>query len=56
MVCALFEHRNDHAVKPFACGLWFHLNFEHFDVISMADKSRDHGELLSIKFLLLVLN
>ena len=56
MVCALFEHRNDHAVKPLACGLWFHLNFEHFDVISMADKGTDHGELLSINFLLLVLN
>ena len=55
-VRALIEHRNDHAVKPFACGLWFHLSFEHFDVISMVDKSTDLGEFLSIKFLLIVLN
>ena len=36
------------AVKPFACGSWFHLRFEHFDVTSVVDKSRDHGKLLSI--------
>ena len=22
-------------MKPFACGLWFHMSFEHFDIISM---------------------
>ena len=26
-------------VKPLVCGSWFHLSFEHFDVISMFDKS-----------------
>ena len=35
-------------VKPLACGLWFHLSLEHFDVISMVDKSIDHGNLLLI--------
>ena len=48
MVCALIEHRNDHAVKSFACGLWFYLSLKHFDAISMVDKSTDHGKLLSI--------
>ena len=27
------------------CSLWFHLSFEHFDVISMIDKGIDHGKL-----------
>ena len=27
---------------------WFHLTFEHFDVISVVYKSIDHGKLLSI--------
>ena len=36
------------AVKPLARGLWFHLSLEHFDIISMVDKSIDHGKLLSI--------
>ena len=48
MVCVLIEHRNDHAVKSFACSLWFYLSFEHFDVVYMVDKSTDHGKLLSI--------
>ena len=24
-------------MKPLACGLWFHLSFEHFDVISLEE-------------------
>ena len=34
-------------VQNFAarCALWFHLRFEHFDVISMIDKGIDHGKL-----------
>ena len=37
------------AVKTLACGLWFHLSFEHsYDVISMVYKSVDHGKLWSI--------
>ena len=35
-------------MKPLACGSWFHLSLEHFDVISMVDKSIDLGKLLSI--------
>ena len=35
-------------VKLLARGSWFHLSFEHFDVISVVDKRRDHGKLLSI--------
>ena len=42
------------AVTPLACGLWFHLGFEHFDIISMADKSRyTHRKLFSICQLLI---
>ena len=41
------------AVKPRAAGEWFHLCFEHFDVISMVDKSTDHGEMLSNRFVTL---
>jgi len=37
-------------MKPLSWGSWFHLSFEHFDVISMVDKSTDHGKLLSIVF------
>ena len=33
------------AMKPLACGSWFHLSFEHFDVISMVDKSADNEKL-----------
>ena len=36
------------AVKPLTRSLCFYLSFEHFDVISMADKIRDYGKLLSI--------
>ena len=36
------------AVKQLACGSWFLLSFEHFDVISTVDKSTDHGKLLSV--------
>ena len=37
-----FEPNRDQnfAVKPLACSWWSHLSFEHFDVISMVDKSR----------------
>ena len=35
----------------FACGRWFHLSFEHFDVISMIYKNSNHGKCLSICFL-----
>ena len=28
------------AVRPLACGSWFHLSFEHVDVICMVDNSR----------------
>ena len=39
MVCSVADYRND--VKMFktlhACGLWFHLSFEHFDVISLEE-------------------
>ena len=28
-------------MKPLASGLWFHLSFEHFDVISKVHKSTD---------------
>ena len=34
-----------------ACGQWFHLSFEHFDVISMIYKNSNHGKCLSICFL-----
>ena len=34
-----------------ACGRWFHLSFEHFDVISMIYKNSNHGKCLSICFL-----
>ena len=37
MVYALIDHRN--VVKMFKTLSWFHLNFEHFDLISLADKS-----------------
>ena len=50
MLCTLIAHRNDvkklwskhcsETTRP--CGLWFHLSFEHFDVIF---KSTDHGKL-----------
>ena len=33
------------------CGRWFHLSFEHFDVISMIHKNTNHGKCLSICFL-----
>ena len=36
------------AVKPLTRSSCFYLSFEHFDVISMADKIRDYGKLLSI--------
>ena len=34
--------------KSILCGLLFHLSFEHFEVISMVDKSTNLGEVLSI--------
>ena len=30
-----------------ACGSWFHLTFEHFDIISVIDKRIDRRKLLS---------
>ena len=53
----LIDHRHDlkmfkhFAVKPLACGSWFHLSFEHVDSTSMVDKSTDHRELLLISCL-----
>ena len=29
-------------MKPLACGWWFHLSFEHFDVISMVGYTARH--------------
>ena len=40
--------RRNCAVKPLAYGSWFHLGLAHFDVISILNKSTDHGKLLSI--------
>ena len=40
------DHGNDVMFAPGA--LWFHLSFEHFDVISLVDKISDQGKLLSI--------
>ena len=40
------DHGNDVMFAPAA--FWFHLSFEHFDVISMVDKIADQGKLLSI--------
>ena len=40
MVCTFIENGNE--VKMFKT---FHLSFELFDVISMFDKSTDHGKL-----------
>ena len=39
----MFEQINvqNFAVKPLARSSWFHLSFEHFDVISMVGKIRD---------------
>ena len=41
----------DFAVKTLASGSRFHLNFEHFDGISMVYKNVDLKKLLSICFL-----
>ena len=54
MVCKLIYHGNDVAmfktqVEPRAAVLL--QSFEHFDVISIVDKSTDHRKLLSICFL-----
>ena len=50
MVCTLIDHRNDvNMFKPTASG--FTEKLEHFDVISMVDKSIDNGKLLSTCFL-----
>ena len=37
-------HQNvqNFAVKPLACGLWFHMSLG-FDAISMVNESTDHG-------------
>ena len=35
-------------LRPLAWGSGFYLNFEKFQVISMVDKSQDHGKVLSI--------
>ena len=43
-----WRHVQNFAVKPLACGSWFQLIFEHFDVISTVDKNTEHGKLLSI--------
>ena len=48
------DHRHDlkmfkhFAVKPLACGSWFHLSFEHADITSVVDESTDHRKLLLI--------
>ena len=36
------------ALKQLACGSLIHLSFEYPNVISMVNKSTDHGKLLSI--------
>ena len=47
IVYILIDRRND--VKIFKTyGSWFHLSFEHFDVIAMVDKSIDLEKLSSI--------
>lgn len=40
------DHGDDVMFAPAA--LWFHLSFEHFDLISMVGKIADQGKLLSI--------
>ena len=54
MVCILIDHKDDvkkvqnFAVKPLdRLRLVFPVEFEHLDVISMVDKGKDHGKLLS---------
>ena len=44
MVGTIVDHSNDIKSSKL-CGSWFHLSFEHFDVISMIDKGIDHGKL-----------
>ena len=37
-------------MKPFACGLWFHMSVEHFDIISMVDiRVQRHGKFLAFR-------
>ena len=46
MVCVFIDHKDD--VKPLdRLRLVFPVEFEHLDVISMVDKGKDHGKLLS---------
>ena len=54
MVCILIDHKDDvkkvqnFAVKPLdRLRLVFPVEFEHHDVISIVDKSKDHVKLLS---------
>ena len=54
MVCILIDHKDDvkkvqnFAVKPLdRLRLVFPVEFEHLDVISIADKSKDHVKLLT---------
>ena len=48
------HHGNDVMVlhfvvlRPLAWGSGFYLSFENFQVVSMVDKSQDHGKVLSI--------
>jgi len=46
MACTRIDHRND--ARMFKAQVVLMQSFEHFDVISMIDKSRDHGILSSI--------
>jgi len=37
-------------MKPFACGLWFHMSVEHFDIISMVDiRVQSQGKFLAFR-------
>ena len=37
-------------MKPFACGLWFHMSFEHFDIISMVHiRVQRHRKFLAFR-------
>ena len=52
LLCTFIDHRNDvkifkTQVEPLIASEWFHCKVfvEHFDVISMVDKSKDHGNM-----------
>ena len=44
MVGTIIDHSNEIESSKL-CRTWFHLSFEHFDVISMTDKGIDRGKL-----------